>query len=249
MAEHEHAGHRQRLYAKLESGKLENHEYLEALLFNAIPRRNTNEIAHRLLSRFGSFSGVFKASVDELKTVDGVGDNVANYLFLIGEIFRRVDKEEKACYPRVYVKSEFEQYLKNKAYVGETKECFDCYFLDRSGVIKCWKRFESDSEYSVSIKPELLNKLLANIQPFALVVAHNHVKGECLPSRQDDQTTSQLQMLCSIQNILLCDHYIVSPVGVYSYHSSGRLQEIAKKFAIKQIVKQFDDHGWYSDMP
>lgn len=249
MAKHEHAGHRQRLYAKLESGCLENHECLEALLFNAMPRRNTNEIAHRLLSRFGSFSGVFKASVDELKTVDGVGDSVANYLFLLGEIFRRVDKEEKSCYPRVYVKSEFERYLKEEVYFGETKERFDCYFLDKDGVIKSWERFSSDSEDSVLIKPECLNKYLANLRPFALVVAHNHVKGECFPSKEDDQATSQLQMLCSIQNILLCDHYIVSPVGVYSYHSSGRLQEISKRFAIQQIVKQFDDNGWYSDMP
>lgn len=248
MAEHEHAGHRQRLYAKLQTGGLENHEYLEALLFNAIPRANTNDIAHRLLSRFGSFSGVLNASLDELKTVRGVGENVANYVFLIGEILRRVDKEERELFPKTYVKSEFEESLK-RLYKGETKECFDCFFIDKNGKIQGNERFTSDLRSSVFIQPEVLNKVLANTHPYGLIVAHNHVRGDCLPSKEDDRTTSQIQMLCSIQNVRLCDHFIVSPVGLYSYHTSGRLQTIAEKFAVKQIVQYIDERVGFEDMP
>ena len=49
-----HDGHRQRMYEKAEKGVLAEHEWLEVLLFNAIPRRNTNDIAHALIAQFGS---------------------------------------------------------------------------------------------------------------------------------------------------------------------------------------------------
>ena len=55
--ENVHAGHRQRLKNKyLSSGAdvLEPHELLELLLFYAVPRANTNPIAHALIKRFGS---------------------------------------------------------------------------------------------------------------------------------------------------------------------------------------------------
>ena len=57
-----HAGHRQRLYERLNSdGFLHDHELLEMLLFNAFPRKNTNPIAHALLDAFGSLKGVLEA--------------------------------------------------------------------------------------------------------------------------------------------------------------------------------------------
>ena len=57
-----HQGHRARQRKKLlENGPraFADHELLEMLLYYAIPRRDTNELAHRLLERFGSLQGVF----------------------------------------------------------------------------------------------------------------------------------------------------------------------------------------------
>jgi len=53
-----HAGHRARLRKRFSEGGLdafEDHQVIELLLFYAIPRRDTNEIAHLLLRRYGSF--------------------------------------------------------------------------------------------------------------------------------------------------------------------------------------------------
>ena len=52
---------------------LQDHEVLEILLFFAIPRQDTNELAHRLLLRFHTLSGVFDAPFEELRRVEGVG--------------------------------------------------------------------------------------------------------------------------------------------------------------------------------
>ena len=60
----EHDGHRARLRTRLEQEGIDHfapHEILELLLFYSVPRANTNPIAHRLLERFGSLSGVLEA--------------------------------------------------------------------------------------------------------------------------------------------------------------------------------------------
>ena len=68
-----HEGHRQRLKNRfLESGldSFQPHNILEMLLFYSIPRKDTNDIAHSLIEKFGSLSGVFDADVEELTKVD-----------------------------------------------------------------------------------------------------------------------------------------------------------------------------------
>ncbi len=70
-----HAGHRLRLRRKALHGldRFEIHEAAELLLFESIPRRNTNETAHALTDRFGSLTALLKASPEELVRVPGIG--------------------------------------------------------------------------------------------------------------------------------------------------------------------------------
>ena len=52
-----HEGHRERMRRQLKTSgmdSLSDVQVLEVALYYAIPRRDTNEIAHALLSRFGS---------------------------------------------------------------------------------------------------------------------------------------------------------------------------------------------------
>ncbi len=57
-----------------------DHEILELFLFDAVPRHNTNPVAHALLDRFGSLLGVFAADKSELMKISGVGEGVAAYI-------------------------------------------------------------------------------------------------------------------------------------------------------------------------
>ena len=64
---------------------LEPHEIIEFLLFYAIPRQDVNELAHRLIDRFGSVQGVLRAELPALESVPGVGAKTARWLALVGE--------------------------------------------------------------------------------------------------------------------------------------------------------------------
>ncbi len=87
-----HAGHRQRKkeqFLKYGLDAFAPHEALELLLFYAIPRVDTNAMAHALLKRFGSLDGVFKAPVEELMRVEGIGESAALLLHLVPQLYRR----------------------------------------------------------------------------------------------------------------------------------------------------------------
>ena len=87
-----HDGHRERLRDSfLEYGleRMNDINALELLLFYAIPRRDTNELAHRLIDRFGSLDAVFAASEQELCEVEGVGRNTAALILLVPQIFKK----------------------------------------------------------------------------------------------------------------------------------------------------------------
>ena len=78
-----HDGHRARKKEQFRRQGLDgfaDHEVLELLLYYAIPRKDTNELAHRLLQKFGSLQNVFSAPLEELAKVDGVGESAALFL-------------------------------------------------------------------------------------------------------------------------------------------------------------------------
>lgn len=220
-----HDGHRMRIIEKIDKNILKEHEYLEILLFNAIPRRNTNDIAHRLLAKFGSIPNMFAASLDELQSVEGVGPSVAAYLKCIGVFFEKYHPVKDVAYRGVFERETFLTFMKNR-YKEEKNEIFDIYFLDGNKKVFAEERFTSFQPNTASIAPEGLSKSLAMKMPAGIILVHNHPFGKAEPSTADDDATKRCQTMCNMQNILLCDHLIYGQDGIYSYYSAGRLQEI-----------------------
>ncbi|MBQ8952857.1 MAG: hypothetical protein IJ048_01970 [Clostridia bacterium] len=93
-----HAGHRQRMREKIFATGIDgmaDHEIIEFLLFYAIPKRDVNPLAHRLLDAFGSLSRVLSASTEEILAVEGAGVSVAQVLTSFGTAMRRCMEDER----------------------------------------------------------------------------------------------------------------------------------------------------------
>ena len=235
MAEHEHNGHRDRLRAKLDTGALCEHEYLELLLFYAIPRQNTNDLAHRLLAEFGSVDKVLQSSTERLMRVKGVGKNVSAFLVTIGKMVNyTINANEKSNqYPEEFAPDTFKAYIKRE-YEGTRRERLDLYLLDKNNRIFMRKCFTSKEFGRVCVAPEEIMKAIISEDASGVVMVHNHPVGGCSPSTLDDRTTKKVQLQCNLTNVVLCDHFIYSADGIYSYYESGRLVEMSKR-AMEQI--------------
>lgn len=233
----EHDGHRQRIIQKLESGTLLDHELLEILLFPLLPRRNTNDIAHRLLQRFGSVQEVFCATKEELMKVKGIGESSASNLCCIGIVYRKYFGKKKESYEGKYEHSNFLSYV-NEHYPFVRCEVFDVYLLNKGNEIVKRKRYTDDDGMSAKIASRELSKLLAAEKPVGIIIVHNHPFGDAEPSTMDEETTKLCQVVCSMHGVMFCEHCIYSPYGVYSYYLSGDLQRISKEFALDKITQE-----------
>ena len=81
-----HHGRRGKLRKRIENyglHTLNETEVLEFALGIAVPRVDTNPLAHRLINTFGSLDGVINAHPDKLKKVAGVGEQTACFLYFL----------------------------------------------------------------------------------------------------------------------------------------------------------------------
>ena len=216
-------GHRARQRKKLlENGPraFADHELLEMLLYYAIPRRDTNELAHRLLERFGSLQGVFSAPVEELSTVEGVGENAAVLLSLVPQIWQRsLQGASERILNSVDKCGEYFAELLS----GSRREMLWQVCLDGKGkVLSSRCLAEGDvSMAAVSVRQVVEYALRAGA--VAVVLAHNHPSGVALPSQEDCATTRLIRDALRTMNIQLVDHIIVADRDYVSMAASGLL--------------------------
>ncbi len=231
-----HEGHRQRMYEKLCRGEdFYDHEVLEILLYYVCPRKNTNPIAHALLDRFCSLSGVFSAPAEELMLVNGIGETAAKYLRTVGYCMSRSGKVEGVA---ILKNSESCKKLVSLRLNGKTEEFLELYFLEKSGRVKRVFSYTTAERNKVATNAEIIISNIALSKPYAIVAAHNHLNGSSSPSRYDVEFTCTLQLICSMNGVKLFDHFIYAGEGdIYSFKGDGRLDGIARKYSLGGITE------------
>lgn len=223
MAENIHAGHRQRVKQRFLAEGLKNfapHEVLELLMFYTVPKRDTNEAAHRLLEKFGSIDRVFDADPETITEVTGIGENTMVLFKLMPEI------------AQYYLKERYDKTVKieNTQQMGE----YMCYHMGMAGrelfavaafdADKNEIAFEVISEGTISCSEVPMRKLVEfaiKQRAQIMVLAHNHVTGEPLPSQADREVTRKICRVLSEIGIKAVDHIIVAGENYYSFAENG----------------------------
>lgn len=231
-----HDGHRQRMYEKMKMNALLEHEWLEVLLFGMQPRRNTNEVAHRLLRRFGTVEEMLSAPLEELQTVEGVGLQIASHLKCIEHFYKYYKKDTSEDFEEAYDPQKFISFINGLSYAELEYEVVDMFLLDGDGFVIKKRGFTTENISRVEVEPELLSMFCLTEGARGVVMVHNHPSGVALPSKEDDFMTKNMQVMCSMHNLLFCDHIICAKNGVYSYYISKRLTEISKNYSIQHVI-------------
>lgn len=208
-----HKGHRERMRKQfLKSGITQDvpeHQLLEFLLFYAIPRKDTNELAHELLDAFGgSLVNVFDAPYEDLVKVKGIGENTAALIKFIMPLAKRYMDESSNTAGFLKNTGQIIGYVMPKFY-SETDEVLYLLCLDGRGkVLDCPKLGGGDA-ISLSVSLRKIAETAIKAGATAVVLAHNHPKGFPLPSENDVKFTSQVGTFLRALNIRLVDHIIV----------------------------------------
>lgn len=206
-----HEGHRERLKKRFLASpdSFEDHEILELILFYCIPRKNTNETAHRLLERFGSLKGVLDASLEALVTVEDVGMNSAIYLKAISSLLSSYKYDEEESGSPLRTPATLCAFL-HSLFVGTRKEVTYLILFDNSKkLLACEKISEGYSiENTVSLRK--ITSLSLSTNAVSAILAHNHPNGRAFPSGDDIHATNRIKLILETLGITLMEHFIVS---------------------------------------
>lgn len=219
-----HSGHRQRLIEEYLSGGLEEfppHKILELLLFFAIPRKDTNEIAHRLIQTFGSLSGVLEAPYEQLIAVEGVGHNTAVFLTMMPDLSRVYWRDSLARAP-LHSSRDAGTYLMTH-FAGLREEHVGLICLDAKNRIVSSRLFQEGSFNAADVNiRRILGAALQN-NAVSVILAHNHPGGVALPSETDLETTQRLREALEPAGVTLRDHIILADGDYVSLADTGVL--------------------------
>lgn len=218
-----HDGHRQRMKRRFLDHGLDNFDdinALELLLFFALSRRDTNELAHALLERFGSLDAVLEASEKELRAVEGIGENAAALLRLIPAVSRRYLLDKTPGDQAVDSPAAAGRYFIPR-FMYETEEVVYALLLDaRYRPIDC-RELSRGTVNAAEIQAQRLCRLCLEHRASAVTLAHNHRSGIALPSAEDEKTTARLKEALGLVGVELLDHIVVAGVEYVSMRESG----------------------------
>ena len=221
-----HDCHRKRLKRRFLSEGLdsfEDHNILELLLFYALPRSDTNEIAHRLLEQFKSLSGVFDAPLEELCKIKGISEHSATLIKLIPRLTSAYHTDKSKDIKIISSTNAAGKFFVPRFYGKQNEEVHVMLLDDKKKVIKCEKVFEG----TVNSTPITVKKVVAmavNSNATGVILAHNHPGGIALPSKSDLRATEKIFRALELINIQLCDHIIVADDDFVSLADSGNFE-------------------------
>ena len=207
-----HLKHRERIKKKFilhGFDVFESHEILELILFYAIPRKDTNPIAHELIDKFGSIDAVFDAPFNALKEVNGIGKETACFIKILLNFIRIYMENKNFSTNKLKSREELNDRLFLK-FIGRTDEVIAIILTDAKSKIVYEGIVSYGSCNSVEIHIRKIVELIVLYNASGIIVAHNHPSGLAVPSTEDLETTKHLQQLFETMNISFVDHIIVA---------------------------------------
>lgn len=223
-----HEGHRKRVKERFLRFGIESFtdvQLLEALLFYAVPKKDTNDTAHLLLDTFGgTFAKVLNADFKELIKVKGVGENAASLIKLVqmlskkylissftvdDSLSRTVDENSYLC-----------QYCAN-LFLGCKNEMLYAIALDDELIVISHEVMAEGDPGKVDISDRKIVEFVLKNNCKRVALAHNHPNSSSQPSREDVFATNELSELLAKIDVELVDHIIVGKYGAVSMRDSA----------------------------
>lgn len=205
-----HAGHRMRMkeeFLRRGLDDLSEHKVLELLLFYAIPQGDTNELAHKLIDRFGSLAGVMDASAEDLCTVPGVGKHTAVLLHMIPALCGRYVASRSDLGNIVDCSARVREVLE-PYFFGARNEMVFLICLDGKRKVLGVRKITEGSINAAEVTTRRITEEAMSLRASAVILAHNHVSGLAIPSQEDCATTRYLKQVLEPVGIELLDHVV-----------------------------------------
>lgn len=218
-------GHRDRLRKKYIASGLSgfnDYEILELLLTYSIARKDVKPIAKELIKKFKTIEEVVKTDIESLLKVDGIGENSAVFLKLIGEFALSLYREKinNKDILNIKNKNDLLAYLRGSIGYSQREE-FKVLFLDSSNnLISSETLFYGTIDKSAIYPREIVERVFKN-KAKSIIFVHNHPSGNISPSKKDIELTQYMYNSLNLLEIRLLDHIIITKDSYFSFLEEG----------------------------
>ncbi len=212
-------GPRERLL-QLGEERLSDAECLALVLRTGMRGERAEQVAQRLLRRFGGLPGLAGASVRQTAAEPGVGPVRAAAVQASFGLARRL--AEAALRPGTKVRDggDVARIVRDSAR-GTRRETFFVMLLDRRHRVMSVQVVSSGSLDAVPVHPRDVFAPALRDGAAAVVAAHNHPSGDPTPSAEDRLVTGRLRQAGELVGVALLDHVVVGAERYYSFADEG----------------------------
>ena len=196
-----------------------DHVVLEMMLTYVIPRRDVNDLAHRLLNTFGSLTGVLEADPLRLSDVEGVGERTALFLHSLYDLHHRLMLESVGT-ANVATRLENPESACRYAIalgMSDRYETLRIICLDANMSVLHTEVLQVGTLSHVSFEPRRVIETAMTHKARYLILTHNHPSGILIPSEDDIATAKMIAEVGSKLEIDVRDQLILTRNAAYSY--------------------------------
>ena len=216
-------GHRKRLRERYLQGGISavsEIEIIELLLYNAVPRKDTREIAEKLINKFGSIYNIIEAPQEEVESVESIGRSIAAFLHCLKDFifFYNLGNVHPGRYFSMI--TDIGDYIVQK-YGNVESEVFIQLCMDSECHILSEALISVGSQFEVSVSASAVVEHACRAQSNHIILAHNHPSGLAIPSQADIETTRQLCKGLNDLGIYIMDHIIFEKDDYVSLKASN----------------------------
>jgi len=194
-------------------------DLLSLIFGRGVKGESVVNISQKLINTFGSLDQLSEASIEELKTIRGLGLAKACQLKACFEISKRLAREESLNKNKnIIIKSPKDLYplLKEKI-INFHKEYFMVASLDNRNKIISIDVVSIGTLNSSLIHPRETFEVAIRNHAAGIIICHNHPSCELKPSKDDLIVTQNLVKAGKLLGIEVADHLIITKDGLFSF--------------------------------
>lgn len=237
-----HEGHRERIRQRIEKDGIidfQQHELLEYLLYYAAARGDMNPVAHALIERFGSVSGVLKADAAELRSVAGVGAQMVEWIRRLDRMmegYRRVEADDRTVVANLY---DVRELIRNCFADVEGEEVWQLCMGVNGRMLVATRISDTAAWGESGILREALGEVLS-VHARSVLLIQFTGRREPVPEEYDVQRTCDYARTLRAVDVHLLDHVLVGGKGNYSLRREHHLEELEGNVReVRMLMEQY----------
>lgn len=196
---------------------LSDAELLAIFLRTGYKDHSAVELARQLILHFGGLRQIIDAPIEDILAFKGIGEGKYALLMASKELAQRYLKQQLQQTEITFDQSHLiVDFLKSQLR-HESQELFAILLLNQQLEFIEFSILFKGTFQQCSVSTQDIVRQAIKKQASQIIAVHNHPQGHALPSPEDLQFTKKLQHACTVLDLHLVDHFIISRNEYFSF--------------------------------